>query len=228
MKQLCIILAVCGFVTVVSAQGKNELQKHYEAFYKQMKVQGDVRGVIDALTHLDVLAPTQARKDTIAYFYVSEGQYVQALNTIGVESNTSNSDLNIEVRAIALKSLNHTEKAVENYEVLFARNPNAYLAYEIADLRIQLNDLQGAKKKIEYGLANAKPDMMRAFYETQQPYETSLRAAFTYLQALVIYNEDPNANVETAIATLNRALALDPNFNLAKISKEALLRKPQE
>jgi len=70
--------------------------------------------------------------------------------------------------------------------------------------------------------------MMRAFYETQQPYETSLRAAFTYLQALVIYNEDPNANVETAIATLNRALALDPNFNLAKISKEALLRKPQE
>ncbi len=69
----------------MTSQTKNELQRHFEAYYKQMKTQGDVLGVISAMTHLNILVPTQARKDTIAYLYVSEGLNVQALNTIGIE-----------------------------------------------------------------------------------------------------------------------------------------------
>lgn len=228
MRQLSIILIAFGLMASSQAQTKGELQKHYEAFYGQMKKQGDVQGVINAMTHLEVLAPSQARRDTIAYLYASEGQNVEALNTIGIESDPTDSDLNVEVKAITLKSLNQPQRALQQYEVLFGRKPSPFLAYEIADLKLQLKDLQGAKKSVEYGLANVKEDMTRAFYETQQPYETSLKAALIYLQALVIYNEDTTANIETAIATLNKALALDPNFNLAKISKDALLRKPKE
>ena len=213
---------------VMSAQTKSELQKHYEAYYAQMKKHGDVQGVISAMTHLDVLQPTQARKDTIAYLYVSEGQNIQALNTIGVDKNPTDSDLNVEVKAIALKGLNQPKRALEHFDVLFTRKANPYLAYEMADLMLQVQDIAGAKAKIEYGLANVKDDMKYAFYETQPAYETSLKAAFIYLQALAIYNEDMDANTETAIATLNRALAMDPNFNLAKISKDALLRKTKE
>lgn len=227
MKKLILLVVALASLNL-SAQTKSELQKHYEAYYLQMKKQGDVQGVINAMTHLDVLAPSQARKDTIAYLYVSEGMNVQALNTLGIEKNPTDSDLNVEVKAIALKALNQPKRALEHYEVLFSRNPNPYLAYEMADLKLQVLDLSGAKASVEYGLANVKDDMKYAFYETQQPYETSLKAAFIYLQALVIYNEDKNANTETAIATLNKALAIDPNFNLAKISKDALLRKPKE
>ena len=212
----------------VTAQNKSELQKHFEAYYKQMKKQGDVQGVINAMTHLDVLAPSQARKDTIAYLYASENMNVEALNTIGIEKNATDSDLNVEVKAIALKSLNQPKRALEQYEVLYTRNPNPYLAYEIADLKIQIQDYAGARTNIEYGLANVKDDMKKAFYEMQQPYETSLKAAFTYLKALVIYNEDTTNNIETALATLNHALVIDPNFNLAKISKDALLKKTKQ
>ncbi len=225
-KLICIIVVMISFS--MTSQTKNELQKHYEAYYKQMKTQGDVNGIINAMTHLEVLAPSQARKDTIAYLYVSEGQNVQALNTIGIEKKTTDSDLNVEVKAIALKALNQPKLALEHYEVLYSRNPNPYLAYELADLKLQLQDLAGAKATIEYGLANVKDDMKRAFYESQQPYETSLKAAFLYLKALAVYNEDTNANTEIALATLNRALAIDPNFNMAKISKDALLRKTKE
>ena len=228
MKRLILLIVVMTSVSM-TAQTKSELQKHYEAYYKQMKAQGDVQGVISAMTHLEVLAPNQARKDTIAYLYVSEGQNVQALNTIGIEKNASDSNLNVEVKAIALKALNQPKEAVEQYEILFSRKPNPYIAYEIADLKLQLLDIAGAKKSIEYGLANVKDDMKYAFYETQQPYETSLKAAFTYLQALAVYNEDTKANTAQAIAIMNKALAIDPKFNMAKISKEALLRKqPQE
>ncbi len=221
-----VILAFAVLISFnMTAQTKSELQKHFQTYYKQMKDQGDLQGVINAMTHLEVLAPTQARRDTIAYLYASEGRNGEALNTIGFEKTATDSDLNTEVKALALKALNEPQRALEFYEVLFSRNPNPYVAYEIADIKIQLQDLAGAQEKIDYGMTNVKDDMKHAFYERQQPYEASLKAAFTYLKALVIYNEDTVNNIEKAISTLNLALAIDPKFNLAKISKDALLQK---
>jgi len=224
MKKILLLLVVMASFSM-TAQTQSELQKHFEAYYKQMKKQGDVHGVIDAMTHLDVLKPLQARRDTIAYLYITENMNVEALNTVGIEKNAADSDLNVEVKAIALKALNEPARALEHYEVLLSRKPSPYLAYELADLKLQVKDLAGAKTNIEYGLANVKDDMKYAFYEMQQPYETSLKAAFTYLKALLIYNEDMTNNIEKAIVTMNLALTIDPNFNLAKISKDALLKK---
>ena len=212
----------------ITAQTKSELKKHFEAYYTQMKKQGDVQGIINALTHLDVLEPSQARKDTLAYLYITEGMNVQALNTIGIEKNPTDSNMNIEVKAVAFKSLNEPARALEQYEILFKRVPSPNLAYEVADLKIQTQDIAGAKTAVEYGLANVKDDMVRTFYETQQPYQTSLKAALLYLKALIIFSENQNENVESALAIMNRALAIDPNFNMAKISKDALLARKKE
>lgn len=220
MKRLAIALVFITSLTV-SAQTTNELQKHYEAFYQEMRLQGDVIGVINALTHLNVIAPTTARKDTLAYVYANNNQHLQALNTIGIEKNESDSDLAIQVKALSLKALNQPKRSLEHFEILNTRDPSAYLAYELADLKIQTGDNSGAAVNIEYGIANAKDDEKYAFYERQQPYETSLKAAFIHLKALVQYNMDKD-NLDGAITLLDEALAIDPNFNLASLSKQAL------
>ena len=132
MKQITIAVIML-FSVGVFAQTNADLKKHYEAYYKQMKKQGDIQGIINAMTHLEVLEPSVARRDTIAYIYLSEGQYMQALNTIGVEKNATDSDMNVEVKALALKNLNQPKMALEHYEVLYKRDPNVYLAYEMAD-----------------------------------------------------------------------------------------------
>jgi hypothetical protein len=49
-----------------------------------------------------------------------------------------------------------------------------------------------------------------------------------YLKALAIFSENQNENVEASLAIMNRALAIDPNFTLAKISKDALLNRKKE
>lgn len=221
MKKITIVITMM-ITAATFAQGNADLKAHYEAFYKQMKVQGDIQGVINAMTHLEVLTPEQTRRDTLAYLYVSEGNYLQALNTIGIEKNATDSNLNIEVKAISLKNLNESKRALEHYNELFNRQPNASLAYEIADLMMQNDDIPGAKSKIEYGLTNAKDDMKRAFYEQQRPYETSLKAAFYYLKALATYQENKTTNLDAALKLTNDALAIDPNFNMAKITREAL------
>lgn len=227
MKKSFLFLALLVSAHMMG-QTKTELHKHFEAYYKQMKTQGDMQGVINAMTHLDVLAPTQARKDTLAYVYLSEGRNLEALNTIGIEKNASDSNINTEVKAIALSALGESKRAIEFYEILFKKSPSAPLAYELADLNIQLGEFTIAKEKIEYGLAHVKDDMTRTFYERQQPYQTSLKAALLYLKALAIFNEDQNNNVESALAILNHALVIDPNFNMAVISKEALLSRSKD
>lgn len=221
MKKITIAL-IMMISAGVFAQGNADLKTHYEAFYKQMKAQGDIQGIINAMTHLNVIAPTQARKDTLAYLYITESKFIQALNTVGIEKNATDSDINVEVKAIALKNLNDPKRAIEHYNVLYARNANPLLAYEMADLMIQTDDLVGAKSKIEYGIANAKDDQKRAFYEKQQPYETSLKAAFYYIKAIALFKENQTANLDAALKLTNDALAIDPNFNMAKITREAL------
>ncbi|GAA4246580.1 MULTISPECIES: hypothetical protein [Winogradskyella] len=221
MKTITIAMLMLFSVSMF-AQTNTELKKHYEAYYKQMKKQGDVQGIINAMTHLDVLEPSVARKDTLAYIYLSEGQHMQALNTIGVEKNATDSDLNVEVKALALKNLNQPKMALEHFEVLYKRSPNVYLAYEMADMKIQTKDLAGAKLNIDYAMANVTDDMKRAFYDQQQPYETSMKAALMYLNGLLKFSENKTANIDIALKFMNDALAIDPNFNLAKISREAL------
>jgi tetratricopeptide (TPR) repeat protein len=225
MKQITIVPIAIGimlFSASVFAQTNVDLKKHYEAYYKQMKKQGDMQGIISAMTHLEVLEPSIARQDTLAYVYLSESKYMQALNTIGVEKNATDSDMNVEVKALALKNLNQPKMALEHYEILYKRNPNVYLAYEMADMKIQTNDLVGAQLNISYGLANVTDDMKRAFYEQQQPYETSMRAALNYLKGLLMYSENKTANIDAALKLINDALSIDPNFNLAKVSRQAL------
>ncbi len=206
---------------MVNAQSNTELQKHYEAFYKEMRMQSDVNGMINAITHLNVLSPSIARKDTLAYIYANNNQHMQALNTIGIDKSESDSDLSVQVKAISLKALNQPKRALEQFVILNKRTPNAYLAYEIADLKIQTGDNAGAIINIEYGIANAQDEMKYAFYERQQPYEASLKAAFIHLKALATYNQDKE-KIDEAIALIDEALIIDPSFNLASLSKQAL------
>lgn len=218
-KIVLLLLLFIGFNGI--SQTKSELLEHYEAFYKEMRLQGDINGVISSLTHLNVLSPSKERKDTLAFVYMNNNQHMQALNTIGIEKKDDDSDLAVQVKAVSLKALNQPKRALEHFEILFARVPSAYLAYELADLKIQTGNNEGASANIEYGIANAKDDMKYAFYERQQPYEVALKAAFYHLQGLVAYNNDKN-NIDSAIASIDEALKIDPNFNLASLSKQAL------
>lgn len=204
-----------------TAQTKTELQKHFEAFYKEMGLQGDISGVINAMTHLNVLSPSIERRDTLAYIYANDNQHLQALNTIGIEKKDSDSNLAVQVKAISLKALNQPKRALEQFEVLYKRTPNAYLAYELADLKIQTGDNTGASINIAYGISNAKDDMKYGFYERQQPYEVPLKAAFLHLKGLMQYKGDTN-NIDAALVLIDEALKLAPNFNLASLSKQAL------
>lgn len=226
MKRIIVLVLIAASFNV-NAQNNSELLKHYEAYYKQMKKQGDIQGIISSLTHLNVMAPSDERLDTLAYLYMSEGKYTQALNTIGVDKVVNDSDIAIEVKAISLKRVGQPKMAIGFFQEMFNRKPNPLVAYELADLNLQTNNTEEAEKHITYGLANSKDDMKKAFYETQTPYEVPLKTAFMYLNSLVTYNKDKTGNIDAAVDILDSALKEAPNFNLIQITKNELLRQKQ-
>ena len=222
MKQYLFVLSFLVSPFLYS-QSNTSLLDHYKEYYNQMRTQGDVQGVINALTHLNILSPNQARKDTLAVLYMNEGKHIQALNTIGIDRNENDSDMAVEVKAMSLQVLNQIERSVEHYEELYRRKPSPLVAYELADLKIQLDDLLGATKHITFGIANSKSEVMRTFYESQNQYQVPMKAAFIYLKGLVRFKENKSLNIDSAIEIMDEALAIAPNFNLALISKDALL-----
>ena len=224
-KTVLLLLLLVGFSGI--SQTNDALLKHYEAYYNEMRLQGDVNGVISALTHLNVIAPSKERRDTLAFVYMNNGRHMQALNTIGIEKNTDDSDLAVQVKAFSLKALNQPKRALEHFEELNSRNPSPYLAYEMADLKIQTGDMAGAVANIDYGIANSTDEMKYAFYERQQPYEVPLKAAFYHLKGLADFNQDKE-NIDGAIASIDEALKIAPNFNLASLSKQALESRKKE
>ncbi|MGC6432038.1 MAG: tetratricopeptide repeat protein [Jejuia sp.] len=226
MKRFLMVLAMV-WVSGIGAQTNDALIKHFEAYGKQMRTQGDVQGIINAMTHLNVLAPSEARKDTLAYIYMSEGQYMQALNTIGIDRKIDDSDIAVEVKAMSLKAVKQPERALAHFDEMFKRNPSPELAYELAELNMQLQKLDAALTHINYGIANAKPDMKRAYYEQQQPYQVDLKSAFMYLKALHLFQQDREKNIDAAVDILDDTLKASPNFNLVNLSKTELLRQKQ-
>ena len=221
MKKLSIVSLLLLFPLGVFAQSEEGLIRHYENYYEQMKVQGDVQGIINALTHLNVLKPNKFRKDTLAYVYASNNQHLQALNTIGIEEDAADSDLALQIKASSFKAINEPKRAIAQYELLIKRKPSAFLDYEIADLKIQIGDNEGALKHIDNGLQTVTDQMKYAFYERQQPYQVPLKAALLHIKGLHAFNINKE-DMATAISYIDQALAIAPNFNLASLSKQAL------
>ncbi|MBC3758158.1 hypothetical protein H7U19_07070 [Hyunsoonleella sp. SJ7] len=226
MKRLVMLVVLMGALQM-SAQSNEALIAHFEAYAKQMRLQGDIQGVINAMTHLNVLAPSEARKDTLAYIYMTEGQYMQALNTIGIDKKIDDSDIAVEVKAMSLKAVKQPQRALEHFDEIFKRQPSAPLAYELAELNLQLQNVDAALTHINYGLANAKPDMKWTFYEQQQPYQVDLKSAFMYLNALQVYQKDRKNNLDAAMDILDATLKNAPNFNMVQLTKNQLLRQKQ-
>ena len=127
MKNIITILALLISISAFS-QSNQELLSHYQKYYKQMQSQSDIQGVINALTHLNILSPNQARTDTLATLYMNEGRHVEALNTIGIEKNEADSDLAVQVKAFSLKAINDIDQSLIHYEELFKRTPNPFIA----------------------------------------------------------------------------------------------------
>jgi len=226
-----LLVTICALTITTSfaqknkkgANSQNAIKKHYEAYYQQMKKFGDIDGAIEGLSHLVVMEPTEAKKDTLAYLYLQANKPLQAVNVVG----ESKSDLALRTKALAFKALNNPKQAIENYEALLTKSKGVLDAYELAQLQYGIQRLGEARATINFGLQNAKDEKVRIFVKGNSYLETTVKAAFLNMLGLIEYNSD-KANIDRAIAIFDEALKIDPQFVLAAENKKSLLAQKNQ
>jgi len=67
---------------------------------------------------------------------------------------------------------------------------------------------------------------MIPFYEGNRPYQVQAKAAFTYQKGILHYNEN-KSDVDGAVRIIDEAIAIAPDFLLAKQIKELLLKQKE-
>ncbi len=229
MKKLILCFVALLTISATQAQknkkGNNTeaaLTSHYQKYYKMMLENNDLDGAIEGLSHLIVLAPSESKKDTLAYMYLQANKPMQAIKVVV----NSTSDLALKTKAIGFKNLNNPKKAIENYEALILKNKSVLDAYELAQLQYSIQRLGEAKATINYGLQNSKEEKVRIFVKGNSYLETPIKAAFLNILGLIEYNLD-KSNIDKAIAIFDEALKIDPQFVLALENKKGLLAQKE-
>lgn len=230
MKKIIICLfALIAFTNSQAQKNKKgantetALTNHYQKYYKMMLNNNDLDGAISGLSHLIVLAPTEAKKDTLAFLYLQANKPMQALKVVG----ESSSELALKTKAISFKNINNPKKAIENYEALIQINNSVLDAYELAQLQFSIQRFGEAKATINYGLQNSKDEKVRIFVKGNNYIETPIKAAFLNVLGLIEYNLD-KGNTDKVIAIFDEALKLDPEFILAIENKKGVLAQKEE
>lgn len=224
---LCLI-ALITFSSGQAQKNKKEaaaetaLKNHYEKYYKMMLKNNDLDGAIEGLSHLIVLSPNEAKKDTLAFMYLQANKPMQALKVSG----ESSSELALKTKAISFKNINNPKKAIENYEALIQKNNNVVDAYELAQLQFSIQRFGEAKATINYGLQNSKGEKVRIFVKGNNYIETPIKAAFLNILGLIEYNLD-KGNITKVVSIFDEALKLDPEFVLALENKKGVLAQKE-
>ena len=114
-----------------------------------------------------------------------------------------------------------------HFNFYLTKNQSPFTAYEVADLKILTGNTQAAMEDVEFGLANASDEMNYAFLKDNNPIRFHFKAAFMHLKALITFNGD-NENIDEAVAIFDEAIKMAPNFNLASLSRQALLERKEQ
>jgi tetratricopeptide (TPR) repeat protein len=227
MKQLLsyFLLAICLFTGTLKAQDAYEVQQR---FYKNALKNYDLQAATIALYNMIALKPERADlNDSLALLYFAGERYAQAC-LVGeqiLKANPNRSDI-LELVAVSKQNLGMIKEALSDYEKLFAIEKSLYYLYQVATLQYQLKRYGECIASLDQIIANPESSKQKVNIVVQGGSQDVLMSAAALnvkgICAMELNQED------AARDFFNKALALSPEFVLAKGNLDALNKKKEQ
>ena len=193
-----------------------------KAVYNLATKYADVSAARNSLYNMIAIDPNDASLlDSLAFMYYEYQQFTSCLLVcLDILKKNPDNMPALEMSAVAYDNLGLKDKALTSYESIYLRNNSVYTLYRIAALQLDLNRHTESMTNVNILLEKNETKEIKIPINTQQgTRQISLEAAVYNLKGLI---EADQGNKESARASYQQALVLEPDFALAKNNLEQL------
>jgi len=223
-KYLLFILVAGISLTAAQAQDAKSKPAYQEqkSIYELGKKYGDVTIARNALYNLIAQDPGDASLlDSLAYMYYEYQQYTSCL-LVCIDILKINPDhmAALEMSAVAYENIGLKDKALAAHESVYLKNSSIYTLYRIAVLQYDLDRPTESITNVNILLEKEETKTAKVGMSTDQGNkQISLEAAVYNLKGLI---ESSQGQTESAKASYQQALTIEPTFTLAQKNLEEL------
>lgn len=207
----------------VEQDDKSPIYWLYDAHYRMAIQYNDFPEAKSALYNLVLLEPqNDSLRYNLAYIYFDAGQYPSTILACKDVLAMNPSHLGaLELTGISFENLGLKDKALPNYEKIYMLSSNLNALYKMAFLQYDLKKYAECSVNIDILLENKDMDNANVVFtdENNGSKEFPMKVAVLNLKGLI--NKDLG-NKELAKKAFDEALAISPDFELAKTNLEAL------
>ena len=223
-KSLLFLLCMLLFFSNLRSQDVKESASYLQQkkVYELGMKYADVSAARNSLFNMIALDPGDASLlDSLAYMYFEYQQYTSCLLVcIDILKINPDNIPALEMSAVAYDNLGLKDKALTSYESIYLRSNSIFTLYRIAALQLDLNRHTESMTNVNILLEKEETKEAKVPINSEQgSMEISLEAAVYNLKGLI---EADQGNKESARASYQQALALEPEFTLAQSNLERL------
>lgn len=218
---ITMVFASQGVMAQDSTYISNEYAKAI-ATLRKAEQYNDVLVQKQALTDILVLNPIDsAAMRMLAELYYNTSQFASsALVGLDFLQKYNNNGIALEIVALSYENLRLYDKAVEYYEKLWLKTEDVNVQYQMAYLQYSIERFAEAEANLVMMEGKLKDEDKIALAKSDgTAQEVSFKAAIYNLRGLMAVEQGKN---EEAKGFFGQALALSPDFELAKNSLDAL------
>jgi tetratricopeptide (TPR) repeat protein len=220
------MIAAVMFMSVGSfAQDSTYLSNEYAkalAVYNTAQLYNDVEVQKAALYDMLVLSPYDSSAlRTLAEFYYNNRRYTSStLVSLDFLKKYPGNMIALEITALSYEQLRIYDKAIEYYQEIWLKNDDVNILYQIAYLQYSLKRFNEANNNIKILETKVGTDLTIGLSKTDgSSQDVKFSAALKNLQGLLAMEQGKN---EEAKAFFSEALAINPDFEGAKLALEGL------
>lgn len=218
---LFLSVGVVSMAQVAKAPA-SKANTHLKVYNQALNI-GDLNTAVIALNYyVAEQGSNNNYADTLAILYMQQGSFAQSYFWADKRLAAKPGDASLlEIKGVSLDKLQQPKEAIAVFETLFSKTKSPYHAYKLMELQYGIKRLAEcvatglAAEKLQY-----KPEYTMTYNVGEQTGRTYLQASMFNIQALALYELDKKAEAK---AYLQRAVALDSNFVLAKQNLSAIL-----